>query len=486
MAEPEGTMGKRRDAARILPWMGLGLVLALFIGLRLYHGGMPLVDDSDWRQTDTASEAWFFLHQGLGLLPQLFYNGPGPSYVQLEMPFLPWTVALLGHLFPFGDWLLHSVAVGYSTAGLICLWLFARRRFGDGVALATAAIFTVSPLGIFFGRAFQPEPAMVAGITASLWLTQRWADRGGTGNYLLAMAAIAFALLAKLPAAVVTPAIFLIALQRSRWNRIEPWALLAVPTLLAGLYTVYGGIAVTPGYNFVTTIFQLLRHSSYHVGLSSAPEFWYHFLLEASISGAGAIPLAVGLLSPRLRQGWFWAWAGALVLWCLLVVSHIRFEYYLVPLLPWLAIAEGVGLWEIVGRLGNRRLIQGAIVAAVIVGTPLFSLHTLQELYTLNWTDYQIGIALRADLGPGTLILGTENPPILFYSRHHGWRTSQLTMSELQRWIAKGAHYYIPLGSLSIPAVQTYVQTHFAREMAGGAVYYNLRMPATSPGSKDG
>lgn len=470
----------RRGWAR-WEWWALALLVAGFVALRLYHAGMPLVDDSDWRQTDTASEAWFFIHQGLGLLPQLFYNGPGPNYVQLEFPFLPLTVAILAHVVRFGSWLLHSVAIGYDLLALIFLWLFARRELGARAAWWVGAVFAVQPLGIFFGRAFQPEPAMVAGMTATLWAVSRWSARPSAGNYILALVAGSFALLAKLPAALVAPALFFLAVRGRRWYDPAVWGLLLIPALPAAAYTLWAGHVVTPGYNFITIILQLLQQSSYHVGEPSAAEFWYHFGLECCVGGAGAVPLAIGLVAPPLRRAWFWAWGGALLLWCAVVMRHILFEYYLMPLLPWLALAEGQGLSDVVGWLAARRGAQALVAAAVLIGTPLFSLRVLNELYALNWTDYQAGVALRARLGPGPVILGTENPPILFYSRHHGWRTGQLTLAQLQQWMAAGARYYIPLGSLSIPSVEQYVTHHFQREVAGPVVYYILDPTKGSP-----
>ncbi len=412
-----------------------------------------------------------------GPLPQLFYNGPGPNYVQLEFPFLPLTVAVLAHVFPFGSWLLHGVAVAYSTLSLVFLWLFVRRVLGPQVALCTAAVFAVQPLGIFFGRAFQPEPAMLAGTTAALWLTARYADEGGLTNYLLAMAAFTFAVAAKLPASVASPAVFLLALRRDRVWSVRPWLLLAVPALIAGGYTLWAGSMVVAGFNFVTSILQLLVHKGYHVGIASAPAFWYHFLLGTCITGAGALPLALGLAAvpPLRRAAWFWAWAAGLLLWCLVVVRHIRFEYYLVPLLPWLAVAEGAGLDLLLRWCGGKRLAALGVAASVLVGSLLFSLRPLAELYTLDLYSYHAGTALRTALKPGPVILGTQVPVILFYSRHHGWRTNSLTMAQLRRWRAAGAHYYIPLWSKQNTAVTRYVRTHFLKRTAGPVVYYNLR-----------
>ena len=62
MASDADSAGGRPGAAH---WLALGAVLCAFVALRLYHGGAPLVDDSAWRQADTASEAWFFIHKGL-------------------------------------------------------------------------------------------------------------------------------------------------------------------------------------------------------------------------------------------------------------------------------------------------------------------------------------------------------------------------------------------------------------------------------------
>lgn len=107
----------------------LVLILAAGLGLRLIQIDGPPIDQQAWRQADTAAMARNFLEEGLDLLhPRVDWRGAGPLSALL------------------------------STGAALLLHAFLRRLFPDPwVGRLGAALFLVTPMSWFFGRALMPE-----------------------------------------------------------------------------------------------------------------------------------------------------------------------------------------------------------------------------------------------------------------------------------------------------------------------------------------
>ncbi len=388
---PDGTSlgGAPTEAprGRWRAWLPLAGVLALMAGLRLYHVGVPFIDTSDWRQTDTAAIAYFYYHLGVALLhPQLWHDGPGPDYTQLELQITPALAALLAHVFGYSHVLLRVVAIALDTASAIPLWALARRRLGPRAALWACLTYAVLPLGIYFGRVFQPEPAMLLTGNAALWAADRLGERPTPGRYLAAVSLLALAVLAKLPNALLTLPALVLALgpgrprllprrggrPAARGRLLQLAGLAALPALAGAAYTLAVGRNATNGTRYVTFIIRSLP-SSYIAGQTNLWRFVWHNALGMAVTPAGGLAALAGLcvLLPRWRRGrhaWILAWGLALAAYALVVLRAIRLQYYLVPVLPWVALLAGVGLrWLAEGAGATRAAASGQGAGAALV-----------------------------------------------------------------------------------------------------------------------
>lgn len=476
-------------------WLWLVAILVLGAGLRLHHLTVPLVDTSDWRQTDTAAVAYFFYHHGIRLLhPQLWHDGPGPDYTQLELQISPAVAALLAHVVGFSDTLLRVVAVGFFTAAALPLWALVRKRLGPGVALWTVLCYTLLPVGIYFGRVFQPEAAMCFFGTLALWAADRWADHRTRGRYLLAAATAATAVMAKLPNGMLLPAIGALAYGPELW----PWRrIFARPRLVqvAGLllfagaagaaYTVIQGRLAANGTQYVDFIVTSLG-SAYIAGTEHLWPFVWQEVLGMAVTPGGGVAALIGivvLIRSGRRAGWVWAWTAGVLVYALVVLRTIRFQYYLMPMLPWLAVLMGVGLDFLAAALPRRvgkamRAAPAVLAAALTMSILSGGLFQIREFWPPYLTWSTAGTQMDRTLPRNALLIvsGTFNPTVLYYARRHGFRVNPLYMSDLRTDVAAGARYLVDQGGTD-DCMATYLEANFPSHGYAGITVYTLRDP---------
>ncbi len=489
---------------RHLPWMGerlwLTLIVALAVALRLYHIHVPFIDVSDWRQTDTASIAYFYYHFGIRLLhPQLWHDGRGPDYTQLEFQISPAIAALLAHIFGFTDVLLRSIAIGFYALSTVPLWSLTRRYFGPRAALWAALCYAILPVSIFFGRAFQPEPAMVFCGNWALWAVDRWADRRGVLRYLGAMAVLTLAVLAKLPNGLLLLPAVLLAYGRDLWNwramfrvgRLTSVALLAlVPAFLAAAYTIIQGrIASSSGGTQYVKFIVTSLHENYIAGANSLTHFLWHNMVGMAITPAGGVMAIIGLftLFRRRNVSWVWGWGLALVFYGVVVLRAIRFQYYLMPLLPWLAMMMGVGIAAVIdsgARLPSRlaRALGPAVAVCVVASILSGGLFEIQGYWPPYWPWYYLGLFVKQHTPPDATLAttGTFNPTVLYYAQRHAFRNDTLDLATLRSDMAGGATYLLDEGSVSTCLVN-YLNANFPHWDSQGDILYQLAGPGVPP-----
>ena len=479
-------------------WLWLGAVLALSFLLRTHHAAVPLVDTSDWRQTDTAAIAYFYYHDGIRLLhPQLWHDGPGPDYTQLELQITPAITALLAHLFGFGSVLLHLVPDALFTLTVLPLWALVSRHLGQGVARFTVLAYVLLPLGVFFGRVFQPESAQVFFGVFGLWVVDRWALRRGALRYMAAVAVLALAVLAKLPNGMILPAAAALALEDRLWDwrailRPKPLATVAGLTLLpaaAGAgYTLLQAHVSAGGTHYVNFIVTSLA-DPYIAGTSNLARFAWRDVLGMAITPAGLAAAVLGaVVLARRRAPWVWAWGLGILLYALVVLRAIRFQYYLMPLLPWLGLMMGLGLnhlAETLGKLAPRaRLLPRLAAVSLLVSLLCGGLFQIRGFWPPYMPWYTAGVALNRTLPPNTTVIltGTFNPTLLYYAQRHGYRVNPLTMSELQADIQGGARFVLDQGGIDA-CMRAYLNRYFTQQDVGGVTVYRLYTPAPPPPS---
>lgn len=266
-------------------------------------------------------------------------------------------VVAAGYLLLGGEkvWLGGAVSSLLWVLGGGCLFLLARRLASDLVAWIALAIHLFLPWGVVASRTFQPDPAMVAALLASLLALSQYHQQGSRRLLLVAAVLAAMSALLK-PTAVflVVGALLGMWMARRAFSRITSrdtllFALVALgpPSLYYGYQLALGGDVT--GSAETSFLPRLFTDASYWLGWSRVVNgtVSWPLLLVALVSAViarhrPARSLVAGLLAGYALLGLVFNYH---------VHSH---SYYSLPLVPITAL--GVGMVADAAWVGARRL----------------------------------------------------------------------------------------------------------------------------------
>jgi hypothetical protein len=385
------------------------LLFALGIVLRLPHLGAFLTPDEqriwttltgefmtallhqDWAATATSgypgvTTTWA---GSLGLTLQWLFDRPPDVTTLAEMADTLLTTPNRLDMLP---WMRLGVAL-LSAAGIVIVFLLARRLFGDAVALLAASLMVFDPFLLAHTRLLNTDPLLAAALTIS-WLSLMTAATSGQRRYLaLGGTAFGLALLTKTPALLVLPLVIVwVVWQQGHRQSLTADVLRASVFDLTwfGLAAVLTCLILWPAL-WIAPLATLQRSVEFATVLGQTGHELGNFWLGQPVAGPGVlfypavvlwrttpatlIGLALAMLAlvatavQRLRQGirhgqlaglstaWalvvFVAWFGAAM-----SLSPKKFDRYLLPIFPaidvlaawgWLAtvrwIAAGSRTW---------------------------------------------------------------------------------------------------------------------------------------------
>jgi hypothetical protein len=230
---------------RMLLLLALGFVVSLLV---LQAGTLraPISGEHNWRQSDTYSVAYNFLHEKAGFFyPRIDWAGKNTGIMGMETPVYTYGSALLmrfvgdspfaGRLF---NWL---VLVAGFVSFAICFrptpqdWpLRSPQRHPNPwwIPIGTITFAILSPLVFFEGRQFQPDPAMAAFTMIAASFFHAFSRRERWSLYALGMLFYCLAVTTKSPALVAGPSLFLLTFTESRQLRWYTLVLRGVPFVL--------------------------------------------------------------------------------------------------------------------------------------------------------------------------------------------------------------------------------------------------------------
>lgn len=272
--------------------------------------------------------------------------------------------------------------------GALLLYAFSRRYFSGTAALVSVGFFLILPYGIYASRAFQPDPLMTTLCILSWFLFARWIEKPNWGMALVTGMVGGLTLLVKTTAIFYLGGVFLGIVIANRQYRIfrslQTWvmlALLALPTTIYSL-TVWFGPAASSG------ITSLRFFPSYWTKIE-----WYLTWFNLLDRKVGFLWIALSLLggiglSSRMLKGIYWGgWQGYAVMGFVLPHHISTHDYYILPLIPLLALGLG-GLAEVIRRgLPETSRLAKWTAAAVLVVLALGNLY--QARSTLKKADFR-------------------------------------------------------------------------------------------------
>ena len=304
-----------------------------------------------------------FAREGMNpLFPRVDWRGDGPGFVEMEFPFLSWTMAVFYRAFGSGEIAGRVLTFLISLATLAIFVRLAGDSLGRLGVLAATAFYLSSPLVSELSTKLQPEMWMMLGYVAAIRHFLMWTEHGRVRDYLIALAATSFAILAKATAAHVGLLFLLIVL--ARWGvralrDLRLWGFALASLLPATIWYVhahrlwlnYGNsLGLSDEAHWFS--FDLLGRPLYFLGILRQEVF--HVWMPA---GVLLIVLVLAYFRPFKRMQLLVLWGTSLVAYYVLTVrsaAHDPLYYYHVVSVPVAAIAFGLAV-ELIAALKPDR-----------------------------------------------------------------------------------------------------------------------------------
>jgi len=361
-----------------LSWVFLAVFLLFGLYLRVWHLDFPSIGYHNMKENEYLVPAYYFYEgdwQGLDILRRPYFlcgvEQPKCYFEEYpQIPMLSWVAALGWLVFGVNFWWPHMLVVICSLLAIVGIYALVKQvSKSTYLSLVSAFIFTFLPLGVFFGRNFQPEsPALVFAIFGSYFFV-KWIDdptkqnMGLAGGFfcMAALMKMTF-LIALLPLAAIFPYNRL--KQKEYYRHFLIFAACFLPFLL-------WNFVISGHLNVVEATFQdtLKRVDLFRV---FGAQYWNDYLptLQAytldNFAGwyfkFAILGLIAMVITWRERiSRYMLAYALSIVPYLMMLADYFKgHSYYQYPFLPVVAIASAYLLWwagKLLVRLSSRKLL---------------------------------------------------------------------------------------------------------------------------------
>lgn len=430
------------------------MVLALTVGLRLYHISAPVADWHSFRQVDTAGVAVGFMRFGFDILHPRYEDlsniqsgKDNPmGYRMVELPMYQYVAATLAKTFtqlPVEVWLrLVNIAACVGTA--LVLVLLVTRFANSMTGLLAGGVYALLPYGMFYGRAILPDTFAVFWAVLGVWLVALYTDKKSWIWLVLAAVASAIALLAKPTAAFLLVPVAYLFLRSPKKNMV--WILQMV---------LYGAITILPLYFWRKWIVQFPEgipvsewlFNSNHIRFKGA---WFHWIFAERVGDLilgywGLILLGLGLLvKSDKKEGAIFRWflLGALSYVTIFATGNVQHDYYQIIIIPTLSIYVAKGLYFLLTNTMFSRVASWMVATICMLAMLGFSWFTIRTFYWINRPEIiEAGKMADKILPKDAKVIAPYNgdTTFLYYTKRQGWPLG----FDIEDKIKKGATTYV-------------------------------------------
>lgn len=473
--EPTALDNARAALARVnrvlsRPWVAWALFLLVVAGVIWFHLPslhQPLLEHHSFRQTQTAWTALIFHEQGIDLFhPKIPVFGP-PYDVPFEFPLFQAIAALVMNVGVEPDLAMRVTGLATVLAAMLLVSRLVARLAGEAAALVAVLAFAVCGLGLLWARTSMIEYLVVDASLAMLYGALRWHESRHWAWWALALGAGVVAMLVKPTTAVMyLPALLALGWTGFKAGRERPFsrpllyaaallALIAVPLLFGGLWTIYADkIKAANPFTVNQTSAALTTWNFGTIPQRLNPDTWGLILGRVNELVLGGqtyfVPFAIGfawvplgfIASLWLKRRLFTiAWlAGAFIGPLVFVNLYYIHDYYLIALTPMAAAAVGIGLvWTVRKWKWILPPLLGAFLVVCWIGNLKTSEHYWAiQFYETRGGEHHLEAAAYIDQrsGPDDMIVMVGrgwNPATFYYARRRGLMLEGNAQEQLQR-----------------------------------------------------
>lgn len=457
-------------------WLITIFLFVIIFCVRLpYLSASPYEIDHSWRQGDTESMARNFVEHKFNIFyPQVNYDGPLPNYVQLEFQITTFIIAILYKLFGYHYELARIVPLFFFMGSVVFLFLIAKNYYSIITSWVTIVIYSFLPLPLYYSRAIMPEAAALFFFIGSFYFFDQWIKKEKLKYVIWAGTFTTLAIMVKATTIFIGIAQLAIAIRKFKGQvffRLELW-LFAILSLLIPFiyYKVEEHIAEL---KFVSEIASLRIFPNFATEFlkEGAQKFFIHVIPE----WFGIFPillLILGFLTLNWRKEFsIGVWCLSMILEALLVVSIIKYPYYLIFLTPIIAILGGrfLGIFEKtkIGVIG---------ITLVVLLLSLYNLNKMVPLYQDDTKVTEMAHFIEKYTKKDDLIVVSSlNPAVINASNRVGWRVNlglydfipKGPQKEFAYYIKNGAKYFIARNEKIYQDVndqyRIYLESHFPK-----------------------
>jgi len=360
------------------------ILLFVVVAIRLVNINMPILEGTATRQIQTAMIAKNFYINGFNFFyPQVDFLGSGPGYLVLEFPLLN-LIAAVFYVLCGGvhEWIGRLISISFFAGSVIFLFNFIKRLFEERTALVTIVIFSISPLGLIYSRAFMPDFEMVFFFIGALYFMYLWSVGDKDRFFWLSAIFAMMALLSKVQAFCICIPLLAMIWQRQYLSflfKARSWAYLLivlVPSILWYMHARHVHQIYSPTEDYVFQVSYWFRPSLFISPKYLIKVFEHGWMQMLTPVGFTLFLFGLFLKDKSQQRIILWAWLVGTVVYMIVFCTHMGDPYYNLLFLPITSIFAAravVWIWQYASGgiiFSNNRFarIMGIVLLLILIG----------------------------------------------------------------------------------------------------------------------
>ncbi|MBN1688188.1 MAG: glycosyltransferase family 39 protein [Candidatus Omnitrophica bacterium] len=509
-------MIKSRKGINILRPNVVLILVVLLLGttLHLIGIGQPFLGNFAQHQTDYATVVQKWLKTGIDPLhPAMRFLAHGrPRLFLGDIPFTMTIVAIICKITGLG---IEVSGRGFSAflffLSLIPFYFILRRIFPDKEVVGWVIFFYVfSPLTVIYGQAFLLEiPALTAGLFAySLFLKGYW---DSSKRYFI-FSGLFFAVMISLRiyyALLLMPPLLLMLLRcPPRISKIRDSLLLifissSLP-IAWHVYAYYKGMALDVESSLLDNLRVFVLDDPTRSKMAYGIDYYkpvFYIMMNKLLTPVGIVFVIISVfMMQRGRRNiiaflWFSIFAFSLGFW-IAPRKFIEFEYYYLPLVPFLAVLAGLSIFNLLRRFHFKRMIGASVIFFNILLSIRFSISPLLIIPAEDRYVLEASSEVKEIVPEASRVIASHgsSTSFLYYTERDGWafqissgkkravrfkdELESNSINQLELYKSQGAEYFAVSDRHQLnrePMLKRYLEDNYERvDDSPRAIVYSL------------